>query len=143
MLIHGCVLYSYDPADGTANRPIHESYSAVNAFIPELFIPPDWSIAGFSKNEIDHVAVASGEPSTELCFEVPLWFPLFLLLIAPVRWLIARPANVPAFPVITVAKQESRNGRIAAVCRDAIYDNSKSLVNNVTRMFYLEVWRDP
>jgi len=32
--------------------------------------------------------------------ELPVWFPLLLLLIAPVRWLIARPANAPAFPVI-------------------------------------------
>src|SRR6185437_4047796 len=32
--------------------------------------------------------------------EVPLWFPTLLLLIAPVRWLMARPANAPAFPVI-------------------------------------------
>jgi len=37
---------------------------------------------------------------------VPLWPFLLLLLIAPVRWLIARPANAPAFPVITDAKQE-------------------------------------
>ncbi len=32
---------------------------------------------------------------------IPLWFPLLLLLIAPIRWLIARPANAPAFPVVT------------------------------------------
>jgi len=37
---------------------------------------------------------------------IPLWFPLLLLLIVPVRWLIARPANAPAFRVITDAKQE-------------------------------------
>lgn len=35
---------------------------------------------------------------------VPLWPLLLLLLIAPLRWLIARPANAPAFPVITDAK---------------------------------------
>lgn len=41
-------------------------------------------------------------------FEVhlPLWFPILLLLIAPLRWLIARPANAPAFPVITDATQK-------------------------------------
>lgn len=33
-------------------------------------------------------------------FWLPLWFPLSLLLIAPALWLIARPAKVPAFPVI-------------------------------------------
>ena len=38
---------------------------------------------------------------------IPLWFPLLLLLIAPVRWLIARPQYVPAFPVIADAKQSS------------------------------------
>src|SRR6185312_12001459 len=32
---------------------------------------------------------------------IPLWPVLLLLLIAPVRWLIAQPANAPAFPVIT------------------------------------------
>jgi len=37
---------------------------------------------------------------------VSLWFPLLLLLIAPARWLIARPANARAFPVVTDAKRE-------------------------------------
>jgi hypothetical protein len=37
---------------------------------------------------------------------MPLWFPLLLLLIAPIRWIIARPANGPAFPVITDATQK-------------------------------------
>ena len=36
---------------------------------------------------------------------IPLWFPLLLLLILPVRWLIARRANAPASPVITDAKR--------------------------------------
>jgi len=36
---------------------------------------------------------------------IPLWFPLLLLLIEPVRWLIARPASAPAFPVVTDAPQ--------------------------------------
>ena len=41
-------------------------------------------------------------------FEIvmPLWPLLILLLIAPVRWLTARPANAPAFPVIANAKHE-------------------------------------
>ena len=38
---------------------------------------------------------------------IPLWFPLLLLLIAPVRWLIARPANTPAFPVVTDGPTEA------------------------------------
>ncbi|HEX5243836.1 MAG TPA: hypothetical protein VFW23_11290 [Tepidisphaeraceae bacterium] len=35
---------------------------------------------------------------------VQLWFPLLLLLIIPMCWLVARPANAPAFPVITDGK---------------------------------------
>jgi len=34
-------------------------------------------------------------------FWIPLWFVLLLLLIAPALWLVARPTNAPAFPVIT------------------------------------------
>lgn len=41
----------------------------------------------------------------EIDFRIPLWPLLLLLLIAPLRWLIVRPANAPAFPVITDAKQ--------------------------------------
>jgi len=37
---------------------------------------------------------------------IPLWLTLLLVLIGPVRWLIARPANAPAFPVITDTKQK-------------------------------------
>lgn len=36
---------------------------------------------------------------------VPLWFPLLLLLIVPVRWLIAGPRYVSAFPIIAESKQ--------------------------------------
>ena len=36
--------------------------------------------------------------------QIPLWLPLLLLLIAPVCWLIASPANAPAFAVITDAR---------------------------------------
>lgn len=34
-------------------------------------------------------------------WRVPLWIPLLLLLITPMRWLIARSENTLAFPVIT------------------------------------------
>ena len=49
----------------------------------------------------------SDHPGEEALFQIwiPVWFPLLLLLIAPARWLIARPANAPAFPVVTDAKQ--------------------------------------
>jgi len=36
---------------------------------------------------------------------IPLWFPLLLLVIVPVRWLIARPANAPAFSIIAETKR--------------------------------------
>lgn len=36
---------------------------------------------------------------------IPLWFPLLLLLIAPICWLIARPANAPAFPVVNTVQE--------------------------------------
>jgi len=39
----------------------------------------------------------------DFALRVPLWFPLLLLLVYSRRWLIARPANAPAFQV--VAKQ--------------------------------------
>ena len=43
--------------------------------------------------------VASFGP-VHLIIEVPRWPIFLLLLIAPARWLIARPANASAFPVI-------------------------------------------
>ena len=38
-------------------------------------------------------------------FGGPVWPLLLLLLIIPIRWLIARPANASAFPIITEPKQ--------------------------------------
>lgn len=40
----------------------------------------------------------------QFILRVPLWFPLLLLLINPIRWLIARPIRGPAFPVVTDLK---------------------------------------
>lgn len=57
-------------------------------------------IRGF---RIDREAVRSKKhgDGMDFVFHMPVW-PLFLLLvIPPVRWLIARSENVPAFPVIT------------------------------------------
>jgi hypothetical protein len=45
--------------------------------------------------------VNSSKVDTFFFAAVPLWFPLLLLLIIPICWLIARPANAPAFPVVT------------------------------------------
>lgn len=41
----------------------------------------------------------------DVAVRIPLWFVLLLLLIAPAPWLVGRPANGPAFPVVTDAKQ--------------------------------------
>jgi len=50
-----------------------------------------------------------GASGTVFRLRVPLWFPLLLLLIAPVRWLIARPQYVPAFPVVAGASTRAYN----------------------------------
>lgn len=47
----------------------------------------------------------SNVPKQGFLAGMDLLIPLFVLLIAPVWWLSARPANLPAFPVITDAKQ--------------------------------------
>ncbi len=101
MLIHGRVLDAYDPADAAVTFPVHESYSAVNPYLPELFLPPKWSFAGFSWSDIENVTISNCKRSTELCLGAPLWFPLLLLLISPVRWLIAPRVAGAAFPVVT------------------------------------------
>lgn len=56
------------------------------------------AISGFSATKI-----FLPNPRVAIGFEIvaPLWPLLLLLLIAPVRWLIARPVNTQAFPVIT------------------------------------------
>ena len=41
-----------------------------------------------------------------LALHIPLWFPLLLLLVVPAHWLIARPANGPAFPMVNDAKSD-------------------------------------
>ena len=59
------------------------------------------SVLGFS---LRHVKIALRRTTAEaFVYVVPIWFPLVLLLITPMRWLIAQPANKPAFPVF--AKQ--------------------------------------
>ena len=54
---------------------------------------------GFEKTETDLTA------SKIIVVKTPVWPLLLLLLVAPMRWLIARSPNAPAFPVITDAKQ--------------------------------------
>lgn len=63
-----------------------------------------WIGGGFRVGQ--WILILSNEYTFVQCgIEFPLWFPLLLLLIAPVRWLIARPASASAFPVITDATQ--------------------------------------
>ena len=50
------------------------------------------------------LSLRAGDETVEK-YDLPLWPLLLLLLIAPVRWLIAQPANAPAFPVIADAKR--------------------------------------
>lgn len=42
-------------------------------------------------------------------FSAPLWPILLLLLIAPVRWLIARAQDAPAFPVVTATTGKAKD----------------------------------
>ena len=55
----------------------------------------DWSMLGFKVMRFALWTIV-------ICrVDLPLWFPLVLLLTVPARWLIARPADTPAFPVVT------------------------------------------
>jgi len=54
----------------------------------------------------EHVVFWQGPPNYDLhLFSISVSFPLLLLLIIPTSWLIARPADAPAFAVVTDAKQ--------------------------------------
>lgn len=57
---------------------------------------------GFSYNHIKASQTSNCLDVYELW--IPLWFPLLLLLFAPMRWLFAQHINVPAFPVLNEAK---------------------------------------
>jgi len=85
----------------------HISFKAALITTPKRRIIAD-AIWGF---EIRRFAIHSMlDPSDVDKFflvAAPLWPFILLLLIAPVRWLIARPANAPAFPVVTDAKRGS------------------------------------
>ena len=59
------------------------------------------AIRGFEKTETDLTA------SKIIVVTIPIWPLLLVLLIAPLRWLIARPADAPAFPIITDGPTEA------------------------------------
>jgi len=70
----------------------HQSWDATSFEFPSPILP----VAVV--RQTDHLLVGD---LTQRAVWVPLWFPLLLLLIAPARWLIARPANAAAFLVVT------------------------------------------
>ncbi len=107
-LRRGHIYYLYDSVDGTTTDPIHESFATKSTSWPnDDEIPINWSFAGFSERHF--YMKGQDSPLEFFCIAVPFWFPLLLLLIIPIRWLIARPANASAFPVITDAKPKSDN----------------------------------
>jgi len=60
--------------------------------------------SSFSEHQLSGFTLTkwvSGFGPVHLIIEVPRWLIFLLLLIIPVRWLVARPANAPAFPVIS------------------------------------------
>lgn len=91
----GCVLYTHQKPilQPPINGPLH------GVMEPEEFDFPG-SILGFVvAKDLSHNA---GRPIFGL--QVPLWPLLLLLVVIPIRWLIALPANAPAFPVVTCTK---------------------------------------
>jgi len=67
--------------------------------------PPKGVFLKFSEDDSTVQAPGGAFSIRTLVVVFPLWPLLLLLLIAPMRWLIARPANAPAFPVITDARK--------------------------------------
>lgn len=65
--------------------------------------PGHRSILGLSETK-EVALILKDRTLVILVVDVPLWPLLVLLLIAPLRWLIARPAGGPAFPVVIDSK---------------------------------------
>lgn len=92
----GCVHYtriSGNFVSHITDRSVHDSWNAhatpaVSLFKPRFTI---WRSPGNDFQQVDVI--------------VPLVFPLPLLIVAPVLWLVARPAKVPAFPVVTSVRR--------------------------------------
>ena len=98
---NGCVSYAHI-SDKSDRFPMMEHDTFHAGGMPSIndSIPATWSFAGFSERRIVTARVEA------FSFGAPLWPLLLLLLIAPVRWLIAWPTGGPAFPVITDTKQK-------------------------------------
>lgn len=106
ILNRGCLVYVYEFENSGRHSLLiiyHPSLLVEDKSPASLdkTIPAEWRFAGFWGGELggDYVPTYN-----MVYFGVPLWFPLLLLLIAPVRRLIARPADAPAFPVVADAK---------------------------------------
>jgi hypothetical protein len=59
-----------------------------------------WGVCGFCVNKESSPPPPYPDAHT-FVLAMPLWSLLLVMLLAPVCWLIAHPANAPAFPVIT------------------------------------------
>lgn len=76
-------------------------FSSTSTPIDRTFRDAVW---GFSAERKAFPAPIKVNPRGQVSFisvTVPIWPLLLLLLIAPARWLIARSASAPAFPVVT------------------------------------------
>ncbi len=74
----------------------------INPNALKQFLESRRSVHLFMKQPLWNGATWPNDPNT---WHLPLWIPLLLLLIAPIRWLIAHSAITSAFPVINDAKQ--------------------------------------
>lgn len=72
------------------------------AYLGNNYLDSIWGFAIGNQAAIDPVTLGN---ISVFRIRIPLWPFILLLLIAPVRWLIAQPANAAAFPVIAYAKQ--------------------------------------
>lgn len=101
----GCIFYTRGPL-----YPPDFAHLSGNQFAThseDRISPVKWRYLGFS---IRHQTSISSPRSPNQKFQmfflrVPIWFPLLLLLIVPVRWLFMRLTSVAAFPVIFDVKR--------------------------------------
>lgn len=103
-LVQGRVLYTYEAKATPLESPhfVHVSVYDNRTDNLDHLISRKWIFAGFS---VRNFGFPSGQ--TYIVVAAPLWFPLLLLLVVPVRWLVAQPTNAPAFPVLTDAKRDA------------------------------------
>lgn len=94
VFIHSSGNATFLPPSGYLSGPIDDEFPFPRSFL------------GFAVKRESATLLFGKAIATEFSLRAPLWFPLLLLLINPVRWLIARPVRGPAFPVVTDAKNE-------------------------------------